>query len=229
MPSATPRFTVPRLLLLVVLALGAFVFATAGAAPVPYIAVLDGVSEAPPNASPGTGNAAVDIDAVANTMHVHVDFTGLTGITTASHIHAPTAAPNTGTAGVATTTPYFAGFPIGVTAGIYDILLDMTLSTSYNGSYIAGNGGTTASAEAALFAAIAAGKAYLNVHSQTFPGGEIRGFLMPGATPTHKTSWGRVKSLYLSSTSSPSLEVVPALGLPGAGEGTVSVDCCMVP
>lgn len=228
MPSATPRFTVPRLLLLVVLAMAALAYATAGAAPVSYIAILDGPSESPPNASPGTGNAAVDVDLVAHTMHVHVDFTGLVDVTTASHIHAPTTTPNTGTAGVATTTPYFAGFPIGVTAGTYDNTLDMTLTTSYNPSYITANGGTTASAEAALAAAIAAGKAYVNVHTHTFPGGEIRGFLMPGATPARKTSWGRVKSLYLSSNSAPALDVVPALGL-GGGEGMVAVDCCMAP
>ena len=39
------------------------------------------------------------------------------------------------------------------------------------------NGGTPASAEAALMASIAAGTAYFNIHSTTFQGGEIRGFL----------------------------------------------------
>jgi hypothetical protein len=116
-------------------------------------------------------------------MHVHVDFSGLTGPTTASHIHAATASPGTGTAGVATTTPYFTGFPIGVTSGTYDNVLDMTSSSSYNPSYITANGGSTASAEAALFAALAADKAYLNIHTQTFPGGEIRGFLTPVPEP----------------------------------------------
>jgi uncharacterized protein (TIGR03382 family) len=59
-----------------------------------------------------------------------------------------------------------------------DQTLDMTLASSYNPSYITANGGTPASAEAALFAAIAQGRAYLNIHSNTFPGGEIRGFLV---------------------------------------------------
>jgi hypothetical protein len=40
-----------------------------------------------------------------------------------------------------------------------------------------GSGGTPAGAEAALAAALAAGEAYLNIHSSTFVGGEIRGFL----------------------------------------------------
>jgi hypothetical protein len=53
----------------------------------------------------------------------------------------------------------------------------MLLSSSYNPSYVTNNGGTPATAFAALRAAISAGKAYLNIHSSMFPGGEIRGFL----------------------------------------------------
>ena len=184
----------PRALLTTIAALA--LVATASAAPVPYSAVLSGAAESPPNASPGTGSSLVEIDAVAHTMHVHIEFTGLIGNTTASHIHSPTAVAGTGTAGVATTTPTFAGFPLGVTSGIYDIVLDMTQASSYNPSYITAHGGNTAQAEADLFASIAAGTAYVNVHSSQFPGGEIRGFLVPGATPTHASSWGRIKTLY---------------------------------
>jgi CHRD domain/PEP-CTERM motif len=144
-----------------------------------YDANLDGPSESPPNASPGTGFTEVDYDDVAHTLHVQVTFSGLLGTTSASHIHAPTALAFTGTAGVATTTPTFAGFPLGVTSGTYDNTLDLTATTSYNPSYVTANGGTTASAEAALVAAIAAGKSYLNIHTSVVPGGEIRGFLVP--------------------------------------------------
>ncbi len=45
------------------------------------------------------------------------------------------------------------------------------------------NGGTAASAEAALAAALAADEAYLNVHTTNFTGGEIRGFLTPVPEP----------------------------------------------
>ena len=95
-----------------------------------YRAVLTGADESPANASPGTGFASVVTDDVANTMEVHVTFSGLLGVTTASHIHCCTAFPLTGIAGVATTTPSFAGFPLGVTAGTYEALLDMTLASS---------------------------------------------------------------------------------------------------
>jgi len=167
----------------VLAAIGALSVSTSRATIFFFDAILNGPSESPVNASPGTGSAEVDFNTILNTMHVHVDFTGLTGTTTASHIHAATASPGTGTAGVATTVPYFAGFPIGVMSGTYDNTLDMTLASSYNPSYVTANGGTTASAEAALFGSIEAGTAYLNIHSTTFPGGEIRGFLTPIAAP----------------------------------------------
>src|SRR5260221_2439330 len=81
-----------------------------------YEAFLDGPSESPPNASPGTGFANVNYDNSAHTLFIDMVFSGLLGTTTASHIHAATASPGTLTAGVATTTPYFNGFPIGVTS-----------------------------------------------------------------------------------------------------------------
>ncbi len=197
MPDTTTRRTHPLLLLVASLALIAMISVPANAALVLYRAILTGPSESPPNASPGTGVGQVDIDAVAHTMRVRASFSGLLGNTTASHIHTPTAVALTGTAGVATTTPTFAGFPLGVKAGTYDNTLDLTMASSYNPSYVTANGGTPAGAEAALLAGIAAGKAYLNIHSNVFGGGEIRGFLQPfDPTPTAKSSWARVKSLF---------------------------------
>lgn len=142
-----------------------------------YWVSLSGPAEVPSNNSPGTGKAIITIDAVANTMRVQVTFSGLMGNVTASHIHAATAVAGTGTAGVATSVPTFTGFPSGVTAGTYDHTFDMTLSSSFNPAYVTANGGTPASAWTALMTAIAAGKSYLNIHSNLFPGGEIRGFL----------------------------------------------------
>jgi hypothetical protein len=142
-----------------------------------YWANLSGPAEVPANNSPGTGRAIITIDAIANTMRVQATFSGLMAGVTASHIHAATAVAGSGTAGVATTTPTFPGFPSGITAGTYDQTFNMLLSSSYNASYVTANGGTPASAFAALKAAIAAGKAYYNIHSTLFMGGEIRGFL----------------------------------------------------
>ncbi|MEA3079989.1 MAG: hypothetical protein QOF05_1397, partial [Sphingomonadales bacterium] len=130
-----------------------------------YTATLTGPNESPPNASPGTGSATVTIDTDANTMLVFVTFSGLQGTTTASHIHAPTAVPFSGTAGVATTTPTFASFPLGVTSGTYNpSAFDLLSASTYNPAYVTANGGTPASAEAALLSAIASGRSYLNIH-----------------------------------------------------------------
>ena len=149
----------------------------AAATVITYDAVLNGANEASPNASPATGVALVTIDDVANTMRVEVSFFGLTTPNTAAHIHCCTSAAGTGTAGVATSVPTFTGFPTGTTAGTYDHLFDMTLAGSYNPAFVTANGGTLLSAELALFTGIGAGKAYLNIHTSTYPSGEIRGFL----------------------------------------------------
>jgi len=167
-----------RILFVICILASAILFLpSAEATLITYEAYLSGPNESPPNASPGTGYALVDIDTVANTMYVNVTFSGLLGTTTASHIHAATAVPFTGTAGVATTTPYFTGFPIGVTSGTYINTFDLLAASSYNPSYVTANGGTPASAEAALLAAMAAGEAYFNIHTTYKTGGEIRGFL----------------------------------------------------
>jgi CHRD domain-containing protein len=195
--SVATRLIRTRRILAVVAAITIGPVSAAGAAVVSYIASLDGPSESPPVASSGIGSAQVDIDAVAHTMRVRASFAGLTGNSTNSHIHAPTAVAGAGTIGVATTTPTFPGFPSGVTFGIYDNTFDMTLASSYNAAFVTANGGTPALAEAALFQAIADGKAYYNIHSSFASSGEIRGFLQPlDPTPTNPATWGRIKSLY---------------------------------
>jgi hypothetical protein len=147
------------------------------AATIVYTAALSGANESPPVVSAGSGAAIITIDDVALTMRVQATFAGLTGTSTVAHIHCCTAVPFTGTVGVATTTPTFPGFPVGSNFGFYDQTFNMSLASSYNAAYITANGGTPASAFAALAAGMAAGGAYFNVHSTFAPGGEIRGFL----------------------------------------------------
>ena len=155
----------------------------AGAAPITYTAVLSGAAESPPNGSLGSGTTTVTIDTVAHTLEISADFADLTGLTTAAHIHCCTAVPNAGLAGVATETPSFASFPLGVQAGSFTELYDLTELASFSGGFVAANGGTAAGAEAALAAGLAAGTAYLNIHSSVYGGGEIRGFLVPEPVP----------------------------------------------
>jgi hypothetical protein len=143
-----------------------------------YTVALSGPAEAVPTPSPGVGAATLVYDDVLNDLMLTMSFSGLLGPTTASHIHAATAIPFTGTAGVATRTPTFSGFPTGVTSGSYSTTLDLDSLASYNPAYVTAHGGTAASASVDLLAALNDGKAYLNIHTSSFPGGEIRGFIV---------------------------------------------------
>jgi hypothetical protein len=169
-------------LVMIALFLGASV---AQALPIVYRATLTGLAENPSNASPGIGTALVTYDSVLHTLGIEVIFSDLIGITTSAHIHCCVDAP--GNVGVATTTPSFAGFPLGVTSGSYSVLLDLTKASSFNPSFLNTYGGFELDAETALVAGIDGGRAYFNIHTTAFPGGEIRGFL--AAVPEPATWW----------------------------------------
>ena len=153
--------------------------AVASAAPMVFSTVLTGANEVPPNASAGTGVAVVSLD--GNVLFVTTTFSGLTGNTMASHIHC-CSGPGVN-AMVATTTPTFPGFPLGVQSGSYSMSFDLTLASSYNPAFITANGGTVAGAQAAFTAGLQAGLTYFNIHTNIFPGGEIRGQLQAVPEP----------------------------------------------
>lgn len=158
----------------------------AHAAIVLYHVNMNGANAVPPNLSLGTGSGTITFDTTLVTMNINVNFSGLTGNTTASaaSIHAATLNPFTGTAVVATQTPTFTGFPTGVTNGTYSNTFDMSLSSSYSAGYITANGGTTATAFNALLAAAASNRAYFNIRTTSFAAGEIRGFLVAVPEPS---------------------------------------------
>lgn len=166
-----------------VAAVVALLAATSQAAVHEFEAFMDGPSESPPNASPGTGFVTVDYDDVAHTLTIDATFGDLIGTTTVAHIHAPTAAPFAGAVGVAVTPGTLPGFPVGVTGGVYASVIDLTLPANYTAAFLTLGGGTAAGAEALLFSSILEGKAYFNIHSSFAGGGEIRGFLVPIPEP----------------------------------------------
>jgi hypothetical protein len=192
--SRFQRFRTASFVLCAITAMSFVAPITSQSATLTYDAPLSGPAESPPNTSLGTGFAIVTIDTILDTMEVNVSFSGLVALDTASHIHCCTALPGTGTAGVATTTPTFTDFPLSVTSGTYDHTFDMTSLSSYNPAFVTANGGTALTAFAVLFAGLNAGDAYLNIHSTTFPNGEIRGFLaatpVPAALPLFATVLG---------------------------------------
>jgi hypothetical protein len=150
----------------------------ADAATTTYRATLSGPSESPPNTSPGTGLAIIDVDDTALTMHVRISFSGLVAGTTASHIHCCTDMALAGTAAVATMLPSFTGFPLGVTSGLYEHDFDMSDPAFFNPAFLNANGGTPATATTALLNGLSAEEAYANIHTTRYPAGEIRGFLI---------------------------------------------------
>jgi CHRD domain len=172
------RYLSPALMMMATLTLSA---PAAHAIPITFTTSLSGANEVPAVNTPGAGFATVFLDPTANTLQVNVTFGGLTSPTTASHIHC--CEPLGTNAIVATTTPTFPGFPLGVTAGGYiSPVFDLTMTSSYNPAFITAHGGTAATAEAALIAGMEAGLSYLNIHTMDHPMGEIRGQL-PAAVP----------------------------------------------
>ena len=164
------------LALTVVLAFGGWT--ATWAAPITFTTQLSSLGEpSPGDTSPATGMATVIVDPVAHTLEVNSTFSGLLGPTTASHIHCCTATPGSGSAGVATTTPTFSLFPLGVTSGTHMQTLDMLMASTWNPAFITANGGTVAGAEAAFLSGLFQGRTYLNIHTMFSLGGEIRGFL----------------------------------------------------
>ena len=166
--------------------------ASAPAAAIPLSAILSPANEVPPTASTGSGTAILDLNLAAHTLRVQIAFSGLvptappgaTAGTTAAHIHCclPSSFATGVNAGVATTTPTFANFPLGVLAGTYDNTLNLTLASSYNPAFVTLVGGL-ANAETSLVNGLLGGLTYLNVHTSAFPGGEIRGFVVQVPEP----------------------------------------------
>jgi hypothetical protein len=116
---------------------------------------LNGASENPANASPGIGFGTITlnlnnpVDPNDNTVNYSVSYAGLVANSTAAHIHGPA------------TTSQNAGVLLGL-AGTLNAQAG-TLAAS------------SVAANPTLTSALINGLAYVNIHSTSFPGGEVRG------------------------------------------------------
>ena len=121
-----------------------------------FMAGLSGANEVPANASTATGTTLVTFDDVLNNVTVNVIFSGLAAAASAAHIHCCS--------------------PPGVNSGVQIGLAGFPASTSntYNGVLTPG-----VATFALVLAGAQAGQAYVNLHNPTFPGGELRGNLVP--------------------------------------------------
>jgi hypothetical protein len=117
-----------------------------------FEAYLDGLQEVGPNASPATGFGTVVLSADQSMITVDESWSGLTAAATASHIHGP--------AGYGTNAPVlfpFSGVPAATSGSIPEQSFAITpTQVGY------------------LFS----GLLYFNVHTSTYPGGEIRGQIL---------------------------------------------------
>lgn len=143
-----------------------------------YRANAIGQLEVPPNVSPGTSLVTIEIP--GRQLLVDLPFRDLLGSTTAAHIHCCTTDAFTGTAAVALP---FVDFPLGVQAGEYSAAINLGDVASYDPAFVAAYGGTVQGAAAALLAGINSNEAYVNIHTDAYPGGEIRGFLVAAPVP----------------------------------------------
>ena len=124
----------------------ASVAATAAAEPVAMSSVLSAANEVPPVQSPGSGSAAVTYDTESRELRWEVQVQGLTAPVTAAHFHGPsTTASNAG------------------------ILVPIAKA----GDRSPFKGAATLTPEQA--AGLLAGRWYINVHTSTYPPGEVRG------------------------------------------------------
>jgi hypothetical protein len=158
----------------------------ASAAPVDpsYRAVASGALESPPNASPGT--SLVTIDLSGKELFVDLPFRDLDGVTTEAHIHCCTSSAFTGTSPVAVP---FQDFPLGVTAGSYNKAFSLGDDMTFDPAFVTAHGGSAAGAAAALIDGINANEAYVNIHTDLYPNGEIRGWLVAAPPVPETAEW----------------------------------------
>jgi hypothetical protein len=147
------------------------------AAVLTWTASLSGAQEIPPTASTATGSGWVQYDEATNVLSLYVDWQGLTGDGIQAHIHCCVANPP-GNAGIAIDLWLPADSPQPAT-GSFSASWDLDLVDPFRAAFLTANGGTTSGALAALIAAMDAneGRAYFNIHTTLYPGGEIRGNL----------------------------------------------------
>ena len=122
------------------------------AATLSYDVMLNGAQAGA--ASPGTGHAYLVLDDVANTLWVDLSYSGLLAPVANAHIHCCAVAGKN--AGVII--PFVPPMTTGATSGTFTNLFNISATqVSQVESY----------------------KAYINIHTSAYPGGEIRGQITP--------------------------------------------------
>ena len=115
----------------------------------PFTVLLNGAGEPTEVSTPATGLGTITIE--GSLLTYHITFSGLSAPATAAHVHGQAATTNS--AGVL--------FPINGATGTSGVLSGTHILT------------------ATEFAGVTNGLTYVNIHTSTHPGGEIRGQIVP--------------------------------------------------
>ncbi|MFN7950001.1 MAG: CHRD domain-containing protein [Blastocatellia bacterium] len=121
---------------------------SAKADPIIFTATLTGSQENPPTNSTARGFGTIVLN--GNQATISLSFTGITSGATAAHIHQPTVLGGNGPV----TIPFDGLFAVGANSASFTTVVTLTASQ---------------------ITALNAGLLYFNVHSPSFPSGEIRG------------------------------------------------------
>jgi hypothetical protein len=131
----------------------------APAATINLFATLDGSQEVPSNGSAGTGTGVLVYDDISNLLEWNISWSGLSGDATGMHFHGP-AAPGVN-AGIQVN--------IGAISGLTSPSIGSTTITEPQESELLG------------------GLWYINIHTNEFMGGEIRGQVQ--VVPVPAAAW----------------------------------------
>ena len=126
--------------------------------PPTWVATMNGNNEVPARATNGTATGTVVKN--GSTYTYTINYTGLSVPPNNAHIHAPAAA--------GTNAPVLVPFSVAGATGV---------NGTITGTFTAANIANAAISADSLEVLMTNGNAYLNVHSPTWPGGEIRGQL----------------------------------------------------
>lgn len=128
---------------------------------------LSGLQEVPANASPATGEASLLLNIATGAFTLDYSYSGLTGTVTMAHFHQAPAGTNGGVV-------YWLA-SMGAPNNLATTLMDPSMPIGLSAD--SGSGSGIFSPD--LIGHAIAGNLYMNVHTTTFGGGEIRGQVVP--------------------------------------------------
>jgi hypothetical protein len=169
----------------------------ASAQTVTFTVPLDGMQEVPPVSPAGTGTATLTLDVATRLVSISGSYTGLTSNQTLAHLHGPA--------------------PRGMNAGVLITLVGTGgTSGTFSGSATLSNANVTN---------LLNNLTYLNIHTMTNGGGEIRGQVEYAGSSVECNGTG-VNPIVLTNTSATAPAPAPPMNSPVIGKNLrLTLDC----